>query len=240
MDEPLIVVIPSAGYGDFLKTTGPAWRAFLPDADIRVVTTGVDHETNVVTAQLRFRALFTDAWSQDGARLNKAAALDQAFGITYPWPNAEPLRDGQLCLSVDADVVPFGTFPSIPRDNARVLYGCARYGCPSVRELDAHRRGALQLGADLPLIVPRVKGKDPDLSPPVSAAAAATRALGFFQLFRWHPGVRFGSYPSAGKYDIEFRRHFARREGVTSMHVLHLGPLDRRNWRGRIVPRWHP
>jgi hypothetical protein len=238
VDEALIVVIPSAGYADFLAVSGPAWRAFLPEADIRVVTTLEDVQTVELAERLGVRCLITDAWRKDGAPLNKGAALDDALGITCRWPAVAPLHEGQLCLAVDADTVPFGVFPTIPPGAANVLYGCPRYACTSMAELDAYRRGEVAIGKDLPLIVPRVKGHDPDTSPQVSPAEAARRALGYFQLFRWRPGVSFGSYPSAGKYDIAFRQHFTRREAVTSMHVLHLGPMTRKNWRGRVIPRW--
>jgi hypothetical protein len=238
VDAPLIVVIPSAGYADFLKISAPAWREFLPPADLRVVTTPEDQESARVATAAGCRAVVTEAWRDDGARVNKAAALDVAFGFDRPTPGILPPRDGQWCLSVDADVIPFGLFPAlVDWPEARVLFGCPRYGCRSQAELDAYRRGEI-LRDDLPLILPRVKGHDPDLSPPVEPEDAARRALGFFQLFRWRPGIRFGSYPTAGKYDIEFRKHFTRRSALKHIHVLHLGALDRRNWRGRILPTW--
>jgi hypothetical protein len=73
---------------------------------------------------------------------------------------------------------------------------------------------------------------------PANVLETGARCLGYFQLFRWRPGVGFGHYKTAGKYDLDFRTHFRRRVGLSDMYVLHLGEQNRRNWRGRIVPRW--
>lgn len=230
------VVIPSVRYGDFLAVTLPAWQAFLPEADITVVTSPEDAETQAASRASGVQLHVTDVWTRDGAPFNKARALDEAFGFAGAF--RRPPDPSQLCLSVDADVYPFGRLPGGQVIESGVLYGCARYMCGSSEELQDHIDGRTSRDA-LELIPPRTRGESaPRLNAGMPAIEAGRRALGFFQLWRSSAGVVFGSYPSAGKYDIEFRRHFSRRLGLLSVYCLHLGDLDRRNWRGRVMPRW--
>jgi hypothetical protein len=230
------VVMPSLAYGDFAAVTLPAWRALLPDAAITLVTTPDDVESQAVAAALGIDCVVTDAWRADGAVMNKAAALDVAFGLrgdVRPRPDVH-----ELCLSVDADVYPFGALPAASDIAPTTLYGCARYQCDTPEQLYDHIHGRTTR-RDLRLLPPRVRGESsPSEMASMSPTIAGQRALGFFQLFRYRPGVAFGSYPTAGKYDLEFRRHFAHRVGLWSVYCLHLGELNRANWKGRVVPRW--
>lgn len=230
------VVMPSLSYGDFAAVTLPAWRAFLPDAALALVTSPDDRESQDVAAALGVDCVVTDAWRADGAVMNKAAALDLAFGFRGDERPCPALHE--VCISVDADVYPFGVLPAPASLAPTTLYGCARYQCDTPEELAAHIRGETARSV-LRLLPPRVRGESsPSQMASMSPTLAGQRALGFFQLFLYRPGIAFGSYPTAGKYDLEFRRHFAHRVGLWSVYCLHLGELNRANWRGRVVPRW--
>jgi hypothetical protein len=238
------LVIPSVQYGDFLAVTLPAWRALLPEAYITVVTTADDTETLRVAAAHHVRGLATDAWTRavevmnhdqsGGPVFNKALALDEAFGFVPGRTEPPALREH--CLAVDADVVPFGTWPTAPA-RPGVLYGCPRYACDSPAQLAALQAGQVQ-PADLRLIPPKVRGDQYETKTRLTAAQCAEKCLGYFQLFRYRPGLRFGSYRTAGRYDLDFRRHFTERAAVTGLVVAHLGVTDRKNWSGRVVPPW--
>lgn len=231
------LVIPSLGYADMLAVVLPAWKRFLPSAGITVVTAEDDHETQAIARDELADLCVTDAWSRDGAVLNKAAALDVAFGITTGYRGAPPL--GELCLALDCDVMPFGRFPREETLRPAVLYGCSRYACDTPADLEAHQAGRTPRES-LSLIAPKCKGRNyvPIANTPPNALACARRCLGYFQLFRYRRGLCFGSFPTAAKYDLEFRRQFPMTSGLWDCYVLHLGESDRENWKGRILPTW--
>jgi hypothetical protein len=231
------VVIPSVHYADFLTVILPAWLRVVALDELTVVTSPDDMETQAVAKTVGVGLLVTDAWSRDDAIFNKAAALDEAFGITPRYREAPAV--GELCLSLDCDVYPFGRFPSEQEIKRETIYGCARYRCPSASALRSHVRG-LSRRASLDLIPPKVKGQSYTTITNTrnNAVETATKALGYFQLFRWRPGLAFGSSRTAGKYDLDFRDQFARRRGLWPFYVLHLGDQDRANWKGRVIPRW--
>lgn len=217
------IVIPSVNYADFLAITLPAWRKLLPAEDFLVVTTPEDAETRAVAAANETGVVLTDVWYQDGATFNKARALDLAFGFDRdpPWRVA----DGEWCLCLDADVYPFGKLALPDDDGERILYSVHRYACPDPESFRAHRAGELELDAFELIRMWRRRMPDP------------AGMQGYFQLWRYRPGDHFGSYPSAAKYDVHFARQFPRRKYLDRPYVLHLGE-HRRNWSGRITPRW--
>lgn len=210
----MIVVIPSVGYADMLAVTLPAWRAALPwNADLRIVTTATDTATQRIATGCRATPVVTDAWRSDGAAFNKAAALDVAFGFDRPHAG------GTVCLALDADVYPVTPVRAEVVD-AGTLYGCARHLCADGAELARFQRHEVSL-----IDLPRRNGGD--------------RGAGYFQLFRSTPGLRFGSFPTAGHYDLAFARSFARIQNLPDVAVLHLGRTTSRNWHGtRKVPVW--
>ena len=232
------LVIPSVNYGDLLQVILPAWLAILPREAITVVTAPGDQETRDIATGLAVDLLVTDAWRRDGAVFNKAAALDEAFGFVGDVRRAP--ADGGVCLSIDVDIFPFGGLPTGAEIKPDTLYGCPRFHCPTPDILKAHLFGTLK-HRDLQLIAPRMRKVPGALivpNTPANVQDAASRCLGYFQLFRYQPGIRFGSYRTAGKYDLDFREQFTRRLTVPRFYALHLGDQDRRNWQGRVTARW--
>jgi hypothetical protein len=227
------LVIPSVNYADFLSVTLPGWIAFAPLAKIVVVTDPADLATQAVAKDHRVVCHVTDAWYRAGAQFDKASALNEAFGFAG---NRRPPKVGEVCLAVDADGYPFGGLPE-KKLGKHTLYGCARFMCMSVSDLLAYQR--YRNRAELPLILPRTGGNDAPTQVGASdelQRRAAHRCLGYFQLFRYRPGIAFDAHATAGGYDMKFRAHFERRVGLMTCHVVHLGGLRRDNWRGRTVP----
>lgn len=231
-------VIPSVHYADFLRATLPAWVAVLPDGSVTVVTSPDDAATQAVAASCGVPCVVTDAWAADSAKLNKAAALDVAFGFN-PTDGIPPPQVGEICLSIDADGFPCGTWPREDDIAPRVLYGCGRYHCETPEALAAHRQGRTAR-TDLQLIPTKLRGTNYGSVPHTAEnlQAIATKCLGYFQLWRHHPSHRFGSSKTAGGYDMRFRDQFPVRACVPGFYVLHLGPQDRKNWQGRVLPAW--
>ena len=234
------IVIPAVSYADLLAVSLPAWRALLPEATIHVVTS--PHEDDVETSRLACRhgarPVITDAWYREGAVFDKGSALNVAFGFE-PGLVLPPKR-GEVCISADADVVPFGRGPVTVRKSA--LYGCARYHCPDPETLEAHRTGRLPL-SKLALLPPRTGGAGSEPIPHPSQAEvvkSARKCIGFFQMWRHDDAYSFTPSRNAGGYDTRFARLFPdyRRFALLDFYVLHLGERARENWKGRVLPTW--
>lgn len=231
------VVIPSVNYSDFLADTLPAWKAFLPrNARLVVVTTLEDVDTQRVAAAHGAECCATDVWTRDRATFNKGSALDLAFGFIPGWTH--PPSERESCLSVDADVYPFGICPDRGMLRTGVLYGCPRFQCDTREDLLAHVEGRAPRDA-YQVILTRVRGEpNARLGTSQDLVTGAMTCLGYFQLFRYRPGIVFGPSKTAGKYDLDFRRHFDHRQAVLDCYVLHLGEQNRENWRHRVVAPW--
>ena len=217
-------VIVSVNYADFLKNTLSAWRKFLPAGTLTVVTAKHDADTIAVAKRYRVPVYVTDAWTRTDApfhattrvMFNKALALDEALGLI----GGQPPAVGELCVTLDADVVPGGAWPSEDTFEPGVLYGVRRYKCNNHQELIAHRSGKKSL------FVPErdMRNKHPS---------------GYCEMFRYAPGLRFGSYPSAGYYDRDFGERFDTWAMRTDFYVVHLGRKGGfNNWRRRNVRLW--
>lgn len=216
-------VIVSVRYADFLDQSLPAWRKFLPKGSLVVATTESDVLTHRIAEKHKTPVYCTTAWTEadptchvgTAAKFNKPLGLDRALGLTGEMP---PPDLGELCVSLDADVIPFGRWDEASYEPG-IVYGLYRYKCDTHQDLVAHRRGLRALDA-----YAWMHNKTP---------------AGYCQIFRYHPGVRFGSYPSAGDYDREFCHQFERSEMRSDCYVLHLGARGGYwNWRRRQVPLW--
>lgn len=124
--------------------------------------------------------------------------------------------EGEIVVSADADVLPRGDLPYNIRPDT--IYGCPRYD---------------EFGH---LIIPRSKKH-----PVQTAEETALRCLGFFKMFRYSSERNFGSYPDFELYDVKFAKKFPSREALKDFYVVHVGEMDKRNWKGRTLPpfrRW--
>ncbi len=205
------IVVPAVDYADMLATTIPAWRRLFPAAHLTILTAHHDRRTIALSRELGAALVVTSAWYRDGRAFDKAAALDEGFDF----PSREP---GELCIAIDADVYPFGVI-ALDTLRAGVLYACDRFYC------------------DTPAALERQIAR-PDRSV-LDRMTAGRRGAGYFQAFRARPDLSFGSYPTAGYYDLDFHRHFAGGvESLEEFYVLHLGRKSGKNWRGRTLPRW--
>jgi hypothetical protein len=151
--------------------------------------------------------------------LNKALALDEAFGFAgekTPRPEA-----GEICISADADCRPVGTLPSDSWIQSGVIYGCRRFN-----EDDDGSKGAEEV----------IKGRAKD----TQHRRFTCVMEGYFQLFRYREGLRFGSYPAADAYDSDFAEfNFQRGQEVPDFYVIHQGK-SHTDWEGRKTARYAP
>ena len=231
----------SVDYADFLAVTLPGWVRLCPRGSLAVVTNAEDHDTHQVARNNDVPVFVTDAWTrhdpsfkQDMSHwnglwkqrghqgrapiLNKALALDESFGFVgdrMPRPH-----DGGICLSIDADCLPVGALPDPDAIRHDVIYGCRRFD----------GRSDLTCGDEIVL-----KGRICHSQHRQVTCVGG----GYFQLFRYVSGLRFGSYPCADGYDYDFAFGFARGVELDSIHVLHFGETHV-NWEGRKSPRFEP
>jgi hypothetical protein len=232
------IVIPSLNYADFLAVTLPAWCRIANPKEIRVVTHLDDQATIDIAHSCGCRIVATTAWNAGGAILNKSRAMDEAFGFIPPsaasfsnLPDRVPPEVHELCLALDADCYPVGRLPDPATVESKVIYGCHRYICETNEILTGYLDGSIQRD-NLQEIVSwgrRVTSSQHRDCPQV--------ACGYFQLFRYARGMRFGSFPAANEYDVRFAFKFPRSGLVQDIHVLHLGQIGL-NWKGRTTDPW--
>ena len=221
-------VITSVNYADYLAVTLPAWKAILPAGALFVATSPEDVETQrVALLDHGVPCVVTDAWTRkdptchEGGEptFNIALGLDEALGLTGGL--VTPPQDGEILGHASADCVPFGRWPDESRFDDQTVYAFWRYECLSPKHLAQHQSGKRPLSQ-----FPRLKN-------------TKGAPIGYNQMFRAKPGRRFGSYPTAGKFDTHFTARFPRFEMLLDAYLLHLGPINiRENWAGRTVPTW--
>jgi hypothetical protein len=220
------VVVTSVHYADFLAVTLPAWKAFVP-AGLVVATCPGDDETVRVAGGHDVPVVVTDAWTRrdpaghEGGdpTFNMGYGLNVALGLAgdlVPAPES-----GEIVGHVNPDCYPFGRWPADGRFGADGIYAFWRHECLSPKALAEHVRGVRPLER-----FPRLKN-------------SKGAPIGYCQFFRAAPGRRFGSYPTAAKFDTHFTARFLHQEMLTEAYLLHLGPINvRENWAGRTVPAW--
>lgn len=217
--------IVSVGYGDMLPSSLPAWQALVPSGLV-VATSAEDLESQRVARECGVPVYVTDAWRRTDpachqatreTTFNMALALDEALGLIGDQPPAV----GEIVGHANVDCVPFGRWPDEAVFTPGTIYGFWRHECLSAKALREHQAGRRGLGR-----FPRLKNSH-------------GWPIGYNQIFRYATGIRFGSYPTAGKFDTDFARTFARQEMRGEMYLLHMGPINvRENWAGRVVPAW--
>lgn len=214
------VVVTSVGYADFLAVTLAAWQALVPSG-LCVATSPVDEATQQVAAAAGVPVCVTDAWTRidpschagDRVSFNMALGLDVAFAGVV---------EGEVCGHVSADCYPVGRWPADKRIVSDTIYGFWRYDCQTPQDF-ARYQADRRLGR-----FPRMKN-------------CHGWPIGYCQLFRYRSDVRFGSFPTAGKFDIRFREKFTHKVMLDDVALIHLGPSSvRANWAGRTIPAWVP
>lgn len=222
-------VIVSVSYGDMLTVTLPAWKALLPPGTLSVATSPDDAESQDIAKQHGVPSLITDAWTRfdDSCHRGGVPTFNAALGMDVTLGLAEDLvarpNAGDLIVNINADCYPFGTWPSGKHVKPGVLYGAWRHHCLTPGDLAKYQQGRLPLK-----YFPRMKN-------------SGGRPVGYFNVWRYVEGRRFGSYPTAGKYDTHFitRCYENKWAYLNGLHLFHLGPqADWANWAGRVVPRW--
>ncbi len=220
------IVLTSVNYADFLAATLAAWKAIVP-AGALVVATAPGDASIAVAESHGVPVVVTGAWTRidpschEGgpARFNMALGVDEALGLAgnlVPSPS-----DGELIGHVNPDCLPFGRWPSDKTFDAETVYGFWRYECLEQAHLEQYVRGRRPLSS-----FPKLKN-------------TKGAPIGYCQLFRAQPGRRFGSYPTAAKFDTHFTSRFLNHQMLTEVYLLHLGPINvRENWSGRVVPQW--
>lgn len=220
------LVIASVKYADCLAIALPAWLAVVPAHVLTVATSPEDHESRQVAFAHGVTCVVTDAWTRTDpdchvgrdATFNLALGLDEALGLVPS--DVRPPAHGELVGHVSADCVPFGAWPAEKAFKADTIYGFWRHECLTPRGLAGHMKGTIPLTQ-----FPKLKNSH-------------GWPIGYNQLFRYQ-GQRFGSYPTAGKFDTDFSRGFLHREMRSELYFLHLGPISvRENWAGRVIPTW--
>lgn len=217
--------ITSVHYADMLAVVLPAWKALLPSG-LLVATSPDDQASQRVARDHGVPVFVTDAWTRTDptchkvgreTTFNMALGLDESLGLVGDNRPAV----GEIVGHVSADCVPFGRWPKDATFAPGAVYGFWRHECLSPKALHQHQAGQRGLGQ-----FPRLKNSH-------------GWPIGYNQVFRYAPGIRFGSYPTAGKFDTDFSRTFARQEMRDELYFLHLGPINvRENWAGRVVPQW--
>lgn len=249
------IVVPSVNYADLLAVSLPVLVSLVGSSPITVLTAAEDRNTHAVAKACGVSTFVTDAWTRtdrachrsrartarvgkfwqqqrkdDAPTFNLALALDEAFGLAGPAWSSAP-ADGDVLAVIDADVVPVGRWPSDDDIQAGVIYGAMRYACPTSELYAAFVSGVVKLDDLKPMRASgRIEQSQHRDVPNVGE--------GYCQIFRYRPGLRFGSYPGADEYDFDLALRFAKGELLKGLSFVHLG-RNARNWDGRITEQWH-
>lgn len=221
--------IVSVHYADLLAVTLPAWVKLLPPGVLSVVTSPADHETQEVSRAHGVPVVVTDAWTRTDPSVhtwglsrpvtfNCALALDVALGLAED-ARARP-SIGEVIAAIHVDCYPQGRFCDLSLLKTDTLYGVWRHHCQTPQMFKDVLTGSVTRQQ-----VRRMKN-------------SGGRPVGYFQMCRYRAGLRFGSYPTAQKYDTHFCAKFATLAFLDDFWLWHLGPQDDANWAGRILPRW--
>ncbi len=233
-------VIVSVRYDDMLAVTLPAWKALLPAGTLAVATSPDDTASQAVAAQHGVPAIITDAWTRRDPTCHwgsRDATFNAAFGMDVCLGLAEDLRPrpeiGEVIININVDCYPQGKFCDVSALEENALYGVWRHHCLTPEMFGQVLRGKVTAGPFregdprvTPQRVPRMKN-------------SGSRPVGYYQMWRYREGERFGSYPTAQKYDTHFCGKWKHLRYVEDFWLWHLGPqADAANWAGRVVPRW--
>jgi hypothetical protein len=220
-------IIVSVNYADFLAVTLPAWKAILPPGTLSVATAPGDPSIELAVAH-GVTPIVTDAWTRldETCHVGGTPTFNAAYGMDVCLGLVDELIDppeyGEVVVNINVDCYPVGAWPQDKHILPTILYGAWRYHCLTAKDFTTFQAdGSLDR-------FPRMKN-------------SGGRPVGYFNAWRWVKGRRFGSYPTAGKYDTNFIELYYRKrwDYFEGLSLLHLGPqAGWENWRGRSVPAW--
>lgn len=222
-------IIVSVRYADFLAVTLPAWKAILPPGTLSVATSFDDEASISVAHAHGVRAILTDAWTRldetchvgGPPTFNAALGMDVCLGLHEDL--VAPPEYGEVVVNINVDCYPVGEWPKEKHILPTILYGAWRYHCMTPKDL-----ADFLAGTKPQKYFPKMKN-------------SGGRPVGYFNAWRYVKGRRFGSYPTAGKYDTNFiELHYHEKwQYFPGLSLLHLGPqAGWENWAGRVVPAW--
>jgi hypothetical protein len=224
-------IIVCVNYADFLRITLPITKDIFES--ITIATSPNDVETISVAREHGIGIHITEVWHENGARFNKAAALNECLG------RIGATKTDCWILLLDADILfNANILPDISNLDTRGLYSIRRRICATKREWDCFKSGSLKWN-DFPLSVPPIrKGRAWGQFPTSNPAALQ----GYVQLWNMKHAVGMKQLPlsnNAAEYDVKFALSFPEtlRRFLENREVLHLGPI-RTNWDGRASARW--
>lgn len=201
-------VCVSVDYGDILEMTLPTHKFFIEET--MVVTVARDTKTIDVAQANGARVHITDVFYRRGAKLNKFAAIEEAYDVFG--------RDGWL-LNIDADIaIPENRHSFIPVPGCiyvphrRIKHDIST-GIPEQRKWRQYKR--LRTNEEFAGFCQLFHGSDTVLGPPP-----------------WHSL----DFTWAGSADSFFHSKWPDKKHVRPpFEVLHLGhPF--KNWAGRVTP----
>ncbi len=227
------VCITCVDYDDFLALTLPSALSIFPNT--WVVTAARDDGSLSVSRRHCARTFTTDVWWYNGARFDKAAAINE-------WIETS-IADKAPCwiLLLDADIyLPPGLEAYLCGLQRHVLYSAQRRMCPSKEDWSQFVDGHLSLQDFSISHVPIKNGKAFGSRPTSNPAGLQ----GYFQLFFLNESAAkrrrlFTPSGSARAYDVEFALTYPEqdRRDLAGYEVVHLGE-PKVNWNGRVTQRW--
>lgn len=210
------IFITCVNYSDFLAHTLRSW---MPHAKgVYVISTHEDTATESLVNREGVHLLRTNEWFSGGSPgINKGAAMNHTIPqVTAP---------SEIIALVDADCFLSGRIPDFAfREDT--IYGCERVACRTPEEFAAKRT---------------LPSEHQIFMRPAPSSDRPHLIRGYFQLFKYHPDLRFGAtkHKSFSGCDLYFAAQFARQEMLSEkdLCVFHLGQ-HARNWKGRVTAPW--
>lgn len=225
-----VAIITCVNYSDFLNLCLDSVTTKFNE--VVVLTSKDDQETHAAAQYHRVRLIKTDAWYADGAKFNKAAALNECL-------SSIDVSKRRAIALLDADIwIPPTFILNLEMLESEVLYGAKRRMCEKPDHWTEFKEGLRPLDSFPINIPPIINGKLWGSLATDNPAAIS----GYFQLWlagKNQPIRRMPESRNAASYDLAFALSFpsSRRRYLCDDCLLHLGE-SKQNWDGRVTQRW--